>query len=49
MNIQYENKNFLNETLINPMHFFRILFLVNTCNELKTKKTISDKKHSNKE
>lgn len=25
MNIQYENKIFFNETLINPMHFFRIL------------------------
>lgn len=26
MNIQYENKNFLNEIQMNPMYFFRILF-----------------------
>lgn len=37
MNIQYEN-NFLNETQINPMHFFRILFQVNICNKFKRKK-----------
>lgn len=48
MNIQYEKKNFLNETQINPMHFFRILFQVNICNEFKRKKTIR-KQQSNKE
>lgn len=38
MNIQYENKKFVHETQINPMHFFRILFQVNICNEFKRKK-----------
>lgn len=42
-------QEFFNETRINPMHFFRILFQVNICNEFKRKKTVNDKQQSNKE
>lgn len=44
-----QNQEFLNETLINPMHVFRILFQVSEFIVIKKKKTVSDKWQSNKE